>query len=306
MQKDDSRQKQKRSKKKGPRKSEEQRFKENCDLSGFSEAALREMSADDLCSFSEDAVFNLRRKWALEKKISRDHADLLQVEKKLKSIRALRDALTHVINLRLAAEAASSARATPNAESLQMNITNFDEYQSLALRTYLPGRASGHCLGLVGEAGEVCDLVKKLRYHGHLDPGNEKMVSELGDVLWYVAALTNDVVVKQKLALDSFSGFQAKLIEDWDARAVEIHVLALDLVSAASRAAFRIMHGRILHDQNQIVGSLQHVIDLVTLMAWLRGENTLQTVAERNIEKLMKRYPEGFSEERSRSREEAS
>lgn len=43
-------------------------------------------------------------------------------------------------------------------------------------------------LGLAGEAGELCDLMKKHLGHGHpLD--RDKLKGELGDVLWYVADL---------------------------------------------------------------------------------------------------------------------
>lgn len=46
----------------------------------------------------------------------------------------------------------------------------------------------GH--GLAGEAGEVCDLLKKV--HGHGKPYDAgKLKKELGDVLWYVANLAN-------------------------------------------------------------------------------------------------------------------
>ncbi len=43
-------------------------------------------------------------------------------------------------------------------------------------------------LGVAGEAGEVADIIKKHVGHGHpLD--REKLVKELGDVLWYVARM---------------------------------------------------------------------------------------------------------------------
>lgn len=42
--------------------------------------------------------------------------------------------------------------------------------------------------GLAGEAGEVCDLLKKV--HGHGQPyDGEKLKKELGDCLWYLANL---------------------------------------------------------------------------------------------------------------------
>jgi len=45
-----------------------------------------------------------------------------------------------------------------------------------------------NAIGLAGEAGEVAELVKKGVFHRHgID--REKMVKELGDVMWYVAAL---------------------------------------------------------------------------------------------------------------------
>jgi NTP pyrophosphatase (non-canonical NTP hydrolase) len=57
-------------------------------------------------------------------------------------------------------------------------------------------------LGLVGEAGEVAEKVKKLwRNHGHTGAGQlspekrEELVKEVGDVLWYVNALCQELGV---------------------------------------------------------------------------------------------------------------
>lgn len=42
------------------------------------------------------------------------------------------------------------------------------------------------CLGLAGEAGECCDLLKKNQFQDGRAI-REKMLDELGDVLWYIA-----------------------------------------------------------------------------------------------------------------------
>lgn len=66
---------------------------------------------------------------------------------------------------------------------------SLDFYQQLANRTApCENQLATFALGVVGEAGEVADLVKKHIGHGHpLDV--EKLKLELGDVLWYVAGL---------------------------------------------------------------------------------------------------------------------
>lgn len=73
-----------------------------------------------------------------------------------------------------------------------------DDYQKLAARTLIDGpdaEYSGeqimmvwNALGLAGEAGEVADTIKKAVFHQHgLD--RDELIKELGDVLWYAAAL---------------------------------------------------------------------------------------------------------------------
>lgn len=66
---------------------------------------------------------------------------------------------------------------------MQMN-----EYQVLAQRTSPNGhdRLLNGCLGLAGESGECCDIVKKWLNQGH-ELDRNKLRDELGDVLWYIA-----------------------------------------------------------------------------------------------------------------------
>ncbi|MBQ5328870.1 MAG: nucleoside triphosphate pyrophosphohydrolase family protein [Oscillospiraceae bacterium] len=105
-----------------------------------------------------------------------------------------------------------------------------NEYQKLAMVTLNKNLdkkeiLTNSVMGLCGESGEACDIVKKHLFHGH-ELDRESLIKELGDVAWYLAEAAS----------------------------------ALDI--------------------------------------------NLDEVFERNIEKLKKRYPEGFSEERSINRTE--
>jgi NTP pyrophosphatase (non-canonical NTP hydrolase) len=71
-------------------------------------------------------------------------------------------------------------------------------YQESSARTLIPEpdhAISGHDMmlvwcatGLIGEAGEVADYIKKGVFHQH-DISPEKLKDELGDVMWYIASL---------------------------------------------------------------------------------------------------------------------
>lgn len=69
------------------------------------------------------------------------------------------------------------------------------EYQEYAERTATRDegdtnerRYANFGMGLAGEAGEVCDYLKKVVFHGH-DLDKQKLCEELGDCLWYIATL---------------------------------------------------------------------------------------------------------------------
>lgn len=78
-----------------------------------------------------------------------------------------------------------------------MEIETLNRYQVEALRTaaQYPTDAlklAVHGLGIAGEAGEVADYLKKVVGHSH-DIDGPKLAKELGDVLWYVALLADDI-----------------------------------------------------------------------------------------------------------------
>ena len=72
--------------------------------------------------------------------------------------------------------------------------TSFSSYQHKAGRTRAYGERnvelSNYALGLVCEAGEAGDIIKKVVYHGH-DLDEYELKKELGDVLWYLANICN-------------------------------------------------------------------------------------------------------------------
>lgn len=93
----------------------------------------------------------------------------------------------------------------------------FDDYKALALKTKNTSLTDREALadaglGLTGESGEVADLIKKHLYQGH-ELDEELLTEEIGDVLWYLALLSDltgisieDCMVKNILKLEKRYG----------------------------------------------------------------------------------------------------
>lgn len=101
-----------------------------------------------------------------------------------------------------------------------------NEYQKLANRTLTekPGfqiedpevMVVWNALGLCGEAGEVADLIKKGVFHQQgID--KDKLKKELGDVLWYLAALCTELgwTMEEVMALN-IEKLKARFPEGFD------------------------------------------------------------------------------------------
>jgi NTP pyrophosphatase (non-canonical NTP hydrolase) len=79
---------------------------------------------------------------------------------------------------------------------------NFNDYQKKAITTDAYGGKGdfmsiafiNKVLGLAGEAGEVADKIKKLQRNkdGKInDDDKQELAKELGDVLWYISAISH-------------------------------------------------------------------------------------------------------------------
>ena len=76
---------------------------------------------------------------------------------------------------------------------------NFNEYQEKAVKTAIYGAGSlivYPALGLANEAGEVLGKIKKVLRDNEgvfTKQTNEAIGAEIGDTLWYIAALCRDL-----------------------------------------------------------------------------------------------------------------
>ena len=92
--------------------------------------------------------------------------------------------------------------AQSNESNKYKKVSDLDMYQQVAKQTAIYPREQAiiyPTLGLTGEAGEVANKVKKIIR----DDGNkineglvQEISAEIGDVLWYIAVLADDIGCK--------------------------------------------------------------------------------------------------------------
>lgn len=174
---------------------------------------------------------------------------------------------------------------TPAEYAVEVNRTRRRTDAQLPDSTYL----TGHLLGLVGESGEVCDLVKKHVLHGHaLD--REKLIKELGDVLWYNIALRLDA---GREVPQHWNGHD--WIEPPDAGDIANEALELFDHSGNVRMALSDL------PPASVDYALNEQLYTLATLASVCGVD-LAHVAEQNIAKLRARFPEGFTAAASQAR----
>ena len=161
---------------------------------------------------------------------------------------------------------------------------NWTEYQTAAQRTADTEQADDIrrqlcALGLIGETGEVAELLKHALSHGE-DVDIDRLKLELGDVCWYAAeacSISGDVRPEgQPKARSGIVGL---------ASAAAAVAYTLDDCNGAATGNYR----------------LWHLIDYVECIAMRHGIAFADVLAA-NIAKLHKRHPDGFTVEASINR----
>jgi NTP pyrophosphatase (non-canonical NTP hydrolase) len=167
--------------------------------------------------------------------------------------------------------------------------TKFSESVAFRMRMDKPAEIMKltWALGLVGETGEVVDLIKKHIGHSHpLD--RDKLVKELGDVEWYMEAMRQAHKLERNPYLDC--------IRHYPKGEVSACKEALDLATEVGCLV-----------SLSVVGILRvslNVVDCRLASIYKRYGITREEALAENIKKLEARYPNGFSTEDSINRKD--
>lgn len=175
----------------------------------------------------------------------------------------------------------------------------FLEYQELAMRTAVypaEARVQYPALKLAGEAGEAAGKLAELEVGGDSD----LLLAELGDVLWYVAALTRDLGVEQPWMSESLFDLEEQSVGD---EAAELFGGLLRMVAEATAPAERF--GKLIRDDglapdgsvppaaaDLMLASARAALGHLAVCARALG-SSLEAVAVANVEKLASRQARG-------------
>lgn len=148
------------------------------------------------------------------------------------------------------------------------NFMRLDNYADEVRRTLTDKyNHTGVRLGLVGEIGELANLIKKQKYHGH-DVPREKYVEELGDCFWYATAL---FIREQR---------RTTLWPAWSAELLVGDMTSADVCLYAAECA--------------VSGGCLDVLAWLSAFCDLLGVTRDECLVA-NVHKLRKRYPDGYS-----------
>jgi hypothetical protein len=151
-------------------------------------------------------------------------------------------------------------------------------------------------LGLGGEVGEVADIAIQSRIAGMTYELSDKLVKELGDIMWYVAfacgnvadwplrALWPDPMVRDPMADEHAT--KVALLDMW---AIRLSYRCSLFVDTAKKLLF---HGKPYDEdvRRQLVGTLGDITEIVTIVAFDVCGVQLRDVVKANVDKLSARY----------------
>lgn len=181
----------------------------------------------------------------------------------------------------------------------------FSEYLPLAQRTANPelsskAKITNGCIGMISETGEIFDILKKNMYMGMPDSvALPKIKEELGDVMWYFAELYSGLCSDREKSVKDGTDmdYDIELIlrfvsEDDKARIDKAYYLMSWCVDN-----YDVIVLSEYETSTNIYCTIRYIIDMCRTI-----QVDIYDLMDQNIEKLRKRYPDGFDEDISNSR----
>lgn len=174
-----------------------------------------------------------------------------------------------------------------------MTMTEYVELAQRTASTKTKADKIGHgCLGLIGEAGEIIDIIKKRKYMGMTEEmAREKLIDEISDCCWYIAEWCTGTGNNMQVIFDESVG----LFDEFS-----VEKLAVALAGDAYELWGLSQDGIMYHYQYDAICAVAKCIKALCYKIGVE----LETVLKHNIDKLKARYPDGFSAERSNRRYE--
>ena len=181
-------------------------------------------------------------------------------------------------------------------------LINYDEYQAITMATAGCDDLPILALGLVGESIEflsALETIQGLDTKNSLVGATNLLTKEAGDVLWYSARILDVIDIK-------FGSWQGRAtVDNFNSKCTQKNrrFRILDHAVVVTEHIKKVYgHGHDM-DLDLIHEAISNIVTDVTYIAKaVHGKHGPETVMRENIEKLQKRYPEGFSIERSVNR----
>ena len=161
---------------------------------------------------------------------------------------------------------------------------NLKEYQTISARTAPTDlsdadRRENAAMMIVGEFGELLDILKKHRFQGH-ELDRDALRGEFGDVMWGIS---------ECFTIEGWTMDARTIYEATPSPIVVAYIvagIAVDLVGLGCGA-----------DRGRLMDLSGDLVQLIEAHGF-----TLYEVLEHNVAKLARRYPDGFSVEASINR----
>ncbi len=161
---------------------------------------------------------------------------------------------------------------------IETNGISFEEYQKLAQRTSSTTTARDKLInGALGLCGEVAEYAREMRFI-------EKRISEAGDIMWYVAEIAAGIgkTIADAANIDEIN-YNGGMFYD-----------AGDIADAIKKHVYQ---GHDI-DAHAILCGLNRIMFVIYTRVPDLGYS-MDDVLRGNVEKLLKRYPNGFEADRS-------